>query len=82
MPAKDFYHNAVKTALQKDGWRITADPLLLRAGLMTLYVDLGAERLFTAEKDGEKIAVEIKSFLQASDNARRSGYALNAGRRL
>ena len=27
MPAKDFYHNAVKAALQKDGWRITADPL-------------------------------------------------------
>ena len=69
MPAKDFYHNTVKTALQKDGWQITADPLLLRAGLMTLYVDLGAERLLTAEKDGDKIAVEIKSFLQPSDIA-------------
>ncbi len=45
MPAKDFYHDAVKIALQKDGWQITADPLVLRAGLMTLYVDLGAEKL-------------------------------------
>mgnify|MGYP001153314642 CR=1 FL=1 len=23
MPAKDFYHNTVKTALIKDGWTIT-----------------------------------------------------------
>lgn len=69
MPAKDFYHDAVKNALQKDGWLITADPLVLRAGLMTLYVDLGAEKLLSAEKNGEKIAIEIKSFLQASDIA-------------
>ncbi|CAK0757646.1 Fatty-acid oxidation protein subunit alpha [Gammaproteobacteria bacterium] len=67
MPAKDLYHDSVKAALQKDGWIITADPLLLRAGLITLYVDLGAERLLTAEKDNRKIAVEVKSFLQASD---------------
>lgn len=67
MPAKDFYHPIVKIALQKEGWKITADPFLLRAGLLNLYVDLGAERLLTAEKGNEKIAVEIKCFLQASD---------------
>ncbi|MFN7462557.1 MAG: element excision factor XisH family protein, partial [Pseudanabaena sp.] len=26
MPAKDVYHDAVKNALIKDGWVITADP--------------------------------------------------------
>ena len=26
MPARDTYHNAVKQALIKDGWTITADP--------------------------------------------------------
>ncbi len=26
MPAKDIYHDAVKNALIKDGWTITADP--------------------------------------------------------
>ncbi|MGD2183210.1 element excision factor XisH family protein [Lusitaniella coriacea LEGE 07167] len=26
MPAKDTYHDAVKNALIKDGWTITADP--------------------------------------------------------
>ena len=27
MSAKDRFHDVVKTALQKDGWRITHDPL-------------------------------------------------------
>ena len=31
-----------------------------------MYVDLGAEPLIAAEKDEQKIAVEIKSFLRAS----------------
>ena len=31
-----------------------------------MYIDLGAEKLIAAEKNGEKIAVEIKSFLGAS----------------
>ncbi|GCL41741.1 fdxN element excision controlling factor protein XisH [Dolichospermum planctonicum] len=28
MSAKDFFHNAVRLALEKDGWLITDDPLL------------------------------------------------------
>lgn len=31
-----------------------------------MYIDLGAEKLIAAEREGEKIAVEIKSFVQAS----------------
>jgi hypothetical protein len=31
-----------------------------------MYVDLGAEQLIAAEKEGEKIAVEIKSFVAVS----------------
>ncbi len=30
--AKDIYHNVVKTALEKDGWTITNDPLTLKVG--------------------------------------------------
>jgi hypothetical protein len=68
MPAKDTYHQAVKTALIHDGWLITHDPLRLRlARGKNLFVDLGAERLIGAERGGEKIAVEIKSFKRASD---------------
>jgi hypothetical protein len=66
MPAKDIYHNNVRTALEKDGWTITKDPLTLEIGGRSLFVDLGAEKLFAAEKQGRKIAVEVKSFLAAS----------------
>ena len=66
MPAKDIYHNTVKNALIKDGWQITNDPLILEYGGKDLFVDLGAEKLISAEKDNQKIAVEIKSFLGTS----------------
>ncbi len=64
--AKDLYHDTVRTALEKDGWTITDDPLRLTIGRRGLYVDLGAEKLFAAEKEGRKIAVEVKSFLRPS----------------
>lgn len=66
MPARDFYHVIVRTALIKDGWTITDDPLTLKFGTTELYVDLGAEKVLAAEKAGQKIAVEIKSFLGKS----------------
>jgi hypothetical protein len=67
MPAKDVFHDVVKTALHKDGWTITDDPLHLRVGgVMDMYIDLGAEKVIAAEKAGRKIAVEIKSFLGSS----------------
>lgn len=61
--AKDKFHNAVKNALIKDGWTITDDPLFLEFGGVDLYVDLGAEKMLAAQKDNQKIAVEVKSFL-------------------
>ncbi|MDB9494588.1 XisH family protein [Spirulina major CS-329] len=67
--AKDLFHNVVKTALIKDGWIITDDPLFLNVGGVDLFVDLGAEKLLAAERDGDKIAIEIKSFLSASSLA-------------
>ena len=66
MSAKDIFHNAVKVALQKDGWTITDDPLYLRLGDDQLRVDLAAERLIAATRDQEQIAVEVKSFLAPS----------------
>lgn len=66
MPAKDLYHDTVRTALIKDGWTITDDPLILKIGRRSAFVDLGAEKLIAAERDSEKIAVEIKSFLSPS----------------
>ena len=66
MAAKDFYHEHVKTALQKDGWTITDEPLKGEWLGTKVYVDLGAERLIAAEKGLEKIAIEVKSFIGPS----------------
>jgi XisH protein len=67
--AKDLFHNVVKTALLKDGWHITNDPLFLKVGGVDFFIDLGAEKLLAAERDGNKIAVEIKSFINTSSVA-------------
>lgn len=67
MPAKDVFHDAVKNALIKDGWTITADPLYVSWLEKKLYVDFGAEKLFAAEKSGQRIAVEVKSFIGLSE---------------
>ena len=69
MPAKDIYHDAVKNALIKAGWKITHDPFHLRWGNNFLFVDLGAERLLRATKKDRKIAVEVKSFASLSNIA-------------
>ncbi|QMS86211.1 XisH family protein (plasmid) [Nostoc edaphicum CCNP1411] len=64
--AKDLFHQAVKQALIKDGWTITSDPLIIRIERVKLEIDLAAEKVFAAEKDEQKIAVEIKSFINPS----------------
>ncbi len=66
MPQRDIYHSAVKQALIKDGWAITHDPYTIAFGIHHGFVDLGAERIIAAEKDKQKIAVEIKSFISKS----------------
>ena len=64
--AKDTYHYQVKEALEKEGWIIPHDPYKIMIGRRRGYIDLGAE-LIGAEKDDEKIAIEIKSFIGVSD---------------
>lgn len=60
--AKDLFHDQVRIALEKEGWDITDDPLRLDTLEETFKIDLGAERIFAAQKGTERIAVEIKSF--------------------
>jgi XisH protein len=60
--ARDKIHTPVKEALIEEGWIVTDDPLYIKVGNLTIFVDLGAERLLGAEKDGERIAVEVKTF--------------------
>lgn len=67
MPAKDFYHPVVVDALRADGWVITDDPLHLSLGARDFYIDLAAELPIAAEKDGVRVAIEVKSFVGASN---------------
>lgn len=66
MPARDLFHDAVRKALEKDGWTITHDPLPLKLNGPNVSVDLGAEKMLAAVKGQERIAVEIKSFAAPS----------------
>ncbi|MEZ4711961.1 MAG: element excision factor XisH family protein [Caldilineaceae bacterium] len=67
MAQKDIYHDTVIRALDKEDWKITDDPFRVRIGRKRLKMDLGAERLISAEKGMRKIVVEIKSFVGRSD---------------
>ena len=56
IPKLDIFHETVERALEKDGWIISNDPLRLNIGKRNVYIDVGAERLLTAEKGIRKIA--------------------------
>jgi len=67
MSARDVFHESVKSALMKDNWVITHDPLRLKFSEDDrLRIDLGAQQLLAAERGVQKIAVEVKSFLSES----------------
>ena len=59
MSAKDVFHNPVKNALQKEGWRITDNPFFIRFDGVDRYIDLGAEKVIAAEKDGQRLRSHI-----------------------
>ncbi len=66
MPTRDLFQEAVKHGLIKDGWTITADPLIVEFAGLDMSIDLGAEKLIAADRDNQQIAVEVKSFLGPS----------------
>ena len=64
--AKDLFHDLVKEALMVEGWQITHDPFPIAYGDVQMQIDLGAERLLAAQRGTEKVAVEVKSFINPS----------------
>lgn len=65
--AKDIFHPNAREALENEGWKISADPLRIYiSDTAYLEIDLAAESVFKAERNQEKIAVEVKSFLRKS----------------
>ena len=64
---RDIFHDAVRQGLEKEGWLITDDPLKIKSGDVNIQIDLGAKNLIAAEKDEDKIAVAITSFIGESN---------------
>ncbi|NJS12686.1 MAG: fatty-acid oxidation protein subunit alpha [Microcoleus sp. CSU_2_2] len=61
-------HHTVYNGDEQPGFGITHDPLTIRISeAVKLQIDLAAESAIGAERDSEKIAVEIKSFVGDSD---------------
>ena len=52
MAAKDKYHVQVRHALEKEDWTITHDPYFLKLEGVNYPVDLGAEKMIAAQKEG------------------------------
>ncbi|MEO1376467.1 MAG: element excision factor XisH family protein, partial [Cyanobacteria bacterium J06635_10] len=62
--AKDRFHYVVRKVLEKDGWEITADlqffyvpsrdPYVINIDDVDFEIDLAAEELLGAEKQGQK----------------------------
>ena len=66
--AKDVFHQQVRTALEKDGWVITHDPFTIRISeAIKIQIDLAAENVIAAQRESERVAIEIKSFISESD---------------
>ena len=64
--AKDKIHDSFKIALENEGWLVTDDPFFMKIGKIPILIDLGAEKFYAAEKENIKIAVEVKTFGNAS----------------
>ena len=67
--AKDIFHDLVKQALTNEGWTITHDPYYLSIGIgrRKVAADFAAEKFIIAQKETEKILVEVKSFISTSN---------------
>ncbi|PZO12329.1 MAG: fatty-acid oxidation protein subunit alpha [Leptolyngbya foveolarum] len=66
MSRRDVFHESVRRGLEKEQWSISSDPLRLEWEDFKVKIDIAAERLIAAEREEEKIAVEVKSFISAS----------------
>lgn len=61
----DRYHQPIKDALINDGWEVV-DQYPIRYVRRRIRADLGGERIIGAARGPERIAVEVKDFLNPS----------------
>jgi XisH protein len=66
MPTQDLYHDVVRDALRKDGWRIMHTALQLKARAEASAGELWEGPWLIADKDERKVAVAVSSFVGRS----------------
>jgi XisH protein len=59
---QNAYHGAVRKALEKDGWKVTHDSLIIRLEGVKFYVNLADEEIIENEETITTVAIEIKVF--------------------
>ena len=69
MPTPDLYHDVVRDALRKDGWRITHTALQLKARAGSGAEEFWEGPWLIADKDERKVAVTVSSFVGRSNLA-------------
>jgi hypothetical protein len=69
MPTQDLYHDVVRDALRKDGWRITHTALQLKARTEASAGEFWEGPWLIADKDERKVAVAVSSFVGRSNLA-------------
>jgi XisH protein len=69
MPTQDLYHDVVRDALRKDGWRITHTALQLKARAEASAEELWEGPWLIADKDERKVAVAVSSLVGHSNLA-------------
>jgi hypothetical protein len=60
--AKDRFHQVVKTALAKDGWNVTHDPLQIKVGGVDMEIDLGQNDYWQRSEEMRKLRLKSKVF--------------------
>lgn len=55
MPARDAFHDAVRHALEKDGWTITHDPFPIRAEFGRMYLIWDQRKCLLRSEKGRKL---------------------------
>lgn len=66
MAKRDDIHYSVCRALERDNWKILADPFILKVLGVKFEVDLEAEKWVGVEKENLHILIEIKSLTNYS----------------
>ncbi|MCA0457872.1 MAG: hypothetical protein LCI00_28155 [Chloroflexi bacterium] len=68
MPSFDQCHDQIMRALEKSGWRITDQQVLMKVGRRRVFIDLHATHAANGSRE-EIILVEVKCFPELQNTA-------------